>query len=147
MQEKGHISVQTEHILPVIKKFLYTDQEVFLRELVANAVDATQKLQHLAAIGTYEGSVEQLQVTVAVNEARKTITISDQGLGMTAQEIKQYINQVAFSGATKFIEQHKDQQLIGFFGLGFYAAFMVADKVEIITKSYQKRGRGSTLGM
>lgn len=142
MNEKGTISVHTENIFPIIKKFLYSDQEVFLRELVSNAVDATQKLKQLAAMGTYEGDTTQLQIKVSLNEQRKTITISDQGVGMTADEIKKYINQVAFSGATEFLEQYKDyeqqQQLIGFFGLGFYAAFMVADKVEIITKSYQK---------
>ncbi len=142
MNEKGTISVHTENIFPIIKKFLYSDQEVFLRELVSNAVDATQKLRQLAAMGTYEGDTDQLRVKVSLDEQRKTITISDQGIGMTADEIKKYINQVAFSGATEFLEQHKDQeqqqQLIGFFGLGFYAAFMVADKVEIITKSYQK---------
>ncbi|HAN49558.1 MAG TPA: molecular chaperone HtpG, partial [Amoebophilaceae bacterium] len=142
MNEKGTISVHTENIFPIIKKFLYSDQEVFLRELVSNAVDATQKLKQLAAMGMYEGDTDQLRVKVSLDEQRKTITISDQGIGMTADEIKKYINQVAFSGATEFLEQHKDQeqqqQLIGFFGLGFYAAFMVADKVEIITKSYQK---------
>ena len=142
MNEQGTLSVHTENIFPIIKKFLYADQEVFLRELVANAVDATQKLKQLASIGTYEGNTEQLQVKVSLNEKLKTITISDQGVGMTADEIKKYINQVAFSGATEFVERHKDQgqpkQLIGFFGLGFYAAFMVADQVQIITKSYQK---------
>ncbi len=142
MNEKGTISVHTENIFPIIKKFLYSDQEVFLRELVSNAVDATQKLKQLAAIGTYEGNTDQLPIKVTLDEQRKTMTISDQGLGMTAEEIKKYINQVAFSGATEFLEQYKDQdqpqQLIGFFGLGFYAAFMVANKVEIITKSYQK---------
>ena len=140
MSEKGTISVHTENIFPIIKKFLYSDHEVFLRELVANAVDATQKLKQLAALGEYEGSVDQLQVKITTNEKLKTLTISDQGLGMSADEIKQYINQVAFSGATAFVEQYKDkgQQLIGLFGLGFYSAFMVADKVEIITKSYQK---------
>ncbi len=141
MNEKGNISVHTENIFPIIKKFLYSDQEVFLRELVTNAADATQKLKQLAAMGQYDGHTEQLQVKVSINKERKTITISDQGLGMTAAEIKQYINQVAFSGATQFVEKYKDQdqsqQLIGFFGLGFYSAFMVADKVEIITKSYQ----------
>jgi len=143
MNEQGTISVHTENIFPIIKKFLYSDQEVFLRELISNAVDATQKLKQLAAMGQYEGNTEQLQVKVSVHEDRKTITISDQGLGMTAEEIKKYINQVAFSGATEFVNQYKDQgqqpqQLIGCFGLGFYAAFMVADKVEIITKSYQE---------
>ena len=142
MNEKGTISVHTENIFPIIKKFLYSDQEVFLRELVSNAVDATQKLKQLASMGTYEGPTEDLQVKVSLNETQKTITISDQGIGMTAEEIKKYINQVAFSGATEFVERYKDQgqpqQLIGFFGLGFYAAFMVADRVEIITRSHQK---------
>lgn len=142
MNEKGNISVHTENIFPIIKRFLYSDQEVFLRELVSNAVDATQKLKQLASMGTYEGDTDQLQVKISLDDKQKTITISDQGLGMTAEEIKKYINQVAFSGATEFVERFKDQgqpqQLIGFFGLGFYAAFMVADKVEIITKSYQK---------
>ena len=141
MNEKGTISVHSENIFPIIKKFLYSEHEVFLRELVANAVDATQKLKQVAAFGEYEGSVGQLQVKITTNEKLKTLTVSDQGLGMTAEEIKQYINQVAFSGATAFVEQYKDkgqeQQLIGFFGLGFYSAFMVADKVEIITKSYR----------
>jgi molecular chaperone HtpG len=141
MNEKGTISVHTENIVPIIKKFLYSDQEVFLRELVSNAVDATQKLKQLAFMGTYEGDTTQLRVKVSLDEQQKTVTISDQGVGMTADEIKKYINQVAFSGATEFLEQYRDQdqqqQLIGFFGLGFYAAFMVADKVEIITKSYQ----------
>ena len=142
MNEKGTIAVHTENIFPIIKKFLYEDQEVFLRELVANAVDATQKLKQLASMGTYEGNTAQSQVKVSLDEKQKTITISDQGVGMTAEELKKYINQVAFSGATEFVERYKDQgqpqQLIGYFGLGFYAAFMVADKVEIITKSYQK---------
>jgi molecular chaperone HtpG len=142
MNEKGTISVHTENIFPIIKKFLYSDQEVFLRELVSNAVDATQKRKQLAAMGTYEGNTDQLKIKVSLDEQRKTITISDQGIGMTNDEIKKYINQVAFSGATEFLEQYKDQsqqqQLIGFFGLGFYAAFMVANKVDIITKSYQK---------
>jgi molecular chaperone HtpG len=142
MQEKGTIAVHSENIFPIIKKFLYSDHEVFLRELVANAVDATQKLKQLAAMGEYEGSMEDTRIKITINENLKTLTISDQGLGMTADEIKQYINQVAFSGATAFVEKYQDKvqqhQFIGFFGLGFYSAFMVADKVEIITKSYQK---------
>ncbi|MEL6539377.1 MAG: molecular chaperone HtpG [Bacteroidota bacterium] len=141
MNEKGNIAVNTENIFPIIKKFLYSDNEVFLRELVSNAVDATQKLKQLAAIGDYDGELGQCKITVSINEQRKTITVKDQGIGMTADEIKKYINQVAFSGATEFVEKYKDheqsQQLIGFFGLGFYASFMVASKVEIITKSYQ----------
>lgn len=142
MNEKGNIAVNTENIFPIIKKFLYSDNEVFLRELVSNAVDATQKLKQLADMGAYEGDIEQCKVTVSINEKRKTLTVKDYGIGMTADEIKKYINQVAFSGATEFVEKYKDheqpQQLIGFFGLGFYAAFMVAHKVEIMTKSYQQ---------
>ena len=142
MNKKGTISVNTENIFPIIKKFLYSDHEVFLRELVANAVDATQKLQQLASAGAFEGKTDTLKIRVTINEKLKTITISDQGIGMTADEIERYINQVAFSGATEFVEKYKDQgdpkQLIGFFGLGFYAAFMVASKVEIISRSYQK---------
>ncbi|MBX9890134.1 MAG: molecular chaperone HtpG [Amoebophilaceae bacterium] len=141
MNEKGTISVHTENIFPIIKKFLYSDQDIFLRELVANGVDAIQKLKKFSAMGLYEGAVEQLSVEVLVNQAQKTLTIKDHGVGMTADEIKQYINQIAFSGATEFVEKYKDQvekhQLIGCFGLGFYSAFMVAKKVEIITKSYQ----------
>jgi molecular chaperone HtpG len=141
MKEKGTISVHSENIFPIIKKFLYSDHEVFLRELVSNAVDATQKLKQLSAMGEYEGHVNDLRIQITINEKLKTLTISDQGLGMTADEIKKYINQVAFSGATAFVEKYKDkgqqQQLIGFFGLGFYAAFMVANRVDIITKSYQ----------
>jgi molecular chaperone HtpG len=141
MKEQGNISVHTENLFPIIKKFLYSDQEVFLRELVSNAVDATQKLKQLGAMGQYDGNTEKLKVSVSINEEQKTITISDQGIGMTAEDIKKYINQVAFSGATEFMEKYKDQtkeKLIGFFGLGFYSAFMVAEKVEIITKSHQK---------
>jgi molecular chaperone HtpG len=141
IQEKGTISVHSENIFPIIKKFLYSDHDVFLRELVANAVDATQKLKQLASFGEYDGEIAHPRIKVTINEKLKTLTISDEGIGMTADEIKKYINQVAFSGATAFVEKYKDkgqQQLIGFFGLGFYAAFMVADRVDIITKSYQK---------
>ncbi|CAH2560248.1 molecular chaperone HtpG [Cardinium endosymbiont of Oedothorax gibbosus] len=141
MNEKGTISVHTEHIFPIIKKFLYSDQDIFLRELVANGVDAVQKLKKLGAMGLYEGAIDTLQVEVLLDASAKTLTIKDDGLGMTADEIKQYINQIAFSGAAAFVEKYKEQvdqhQLIGFFGLGFYSAFMVAKKVEIITKSYQ----------
>ena len=141
MNEKGTISVHTEHIFPIIKKFLYSDQDIFLRELVANGVDAVQKLKKLGAMGLYEGATDKLQVEVLLDASAKTLTIKDHGLGMTADEIKEYINQIAFSGATAFVEKYKDKvgenQLIGFFGLGFYSAFMVAKKVEIITKSYQ----------
>ncbi|MCL4149564.1 UNVERIFIED_CONTAM: hypothetical protein GTU68_017611, partial [Idotea baltica] len=142
MQEKGTISIHTENIFPIIKKFLYSDHEIFLRELVSNAVDATQKLQRLASIGEFKGELGEQKVKVAVNKKKKTITISDNGIGMTADEIKKYINQIAFSGATEFIEKYKDKgdesQIIGMFGLGFYSAFMVSKEVEIITKSYQE---------
>jgi molecular chaperone HtpG len=141
MQEKGTISIHTENIFPIIKKFLYSDNEIFLRELVSNAVDATQKIKRLASLGQYNGELGQLQVEVAFDEEAKTITISDNGLGMTADEIKKYINQIAFSGATEFMEKFKEakdaNEIIGRFGLGFYSAFMVADKVEIQTLSYQ----------
>ncbi|HVD97685.1 MAG TPA: molecular chaperone HtpG [Cytophagaceae bacterium] len=141
MQEKGTISIHTENIFPIIKKFLYSDHEIFLRELVSNAVDATQKLKKLASFGEYKGEVGNPKVTVSIDETAKTITISDQGIGMTADEIKKYINQIAFSGATEFIEKYKDKgdekQIIGHFGLGFYSAFMVSSQVEINTLSYQ----------
>lgn len=142
MQEKGTISIHTENIFPIIKKFLYSDTEIFLRELVSNAVDATQKIKRLAALGQYNGDLGDLRVEVAFDEAKKTITISDNGIGMTAEEIKKYINQIAFSGATEFMEKFKEakdaNEIIGRFGLGFYSAFMVADKVEIETLSYQE---------
>lgn len=142
MEEKGTISVNTENIFPIIKKFLYSDHEIFLRELVSNAVDATQKLEKLAAIGELEEELGTLKVSVSVDKEAKTITVSDQGIGMTAEEIKKYINQVAFSGATEFVEKFKDLKdantIIGKFGLGFYSAFMVAEKVEILSKSYKK---------
>jgi len=142
MQEKGTISIHTENIFPIIKKFLYSDNEIFLRELVSNAVDATQKIKRLSSLGQVQGELGRLQVEIAFDAEQKTLTISDRGLGMTAEEIKKYINQVAFSGATEFVEKFKDakdaQDLIGKFGLGFYSAFMVADKVEIETLSYQE---------
>ena len=141
VQEKGTISIHTENIFPIIKKFLYSDNEIFLRELVSNAVDATQKVKRLASLGQYGGELGDLTIQVAVDEAAKTITISDRGIGMTAEEIKKYINQIAFSGATEFMEKFKEakdaNEIIGRFGLGFYSAFMVADKVEIQTLSYQ----------
>ena len=142
MQEKGTISIHTENIFPIIKKFLYSDNEIFLRELVSNAVDATQKIKRLSSLGQYTGELGNLRVEVALDEAAKTITISDNGLGMTADEIKKYINQIAFSGATEFMEKFKEakdaNEIIGRFGLGFYSAFMVADQVEIQTLSYQE---------
>jgi molecular chaperone HtpG len=141
MTEKGTISINTENIFPIIKKFLYSDNEIFLRELVSNAVDATQKVKKLASIGEYNGELGELKIKVAVNKDAKTITISDAGLGMTAEEIKKYINQIAFSGAKEFLEKYKEKtdtkEIIGQFGLGFYSAFMVADNVEVISKSYK----------
>lgn len=141
IEEKGSISIHTENIFPIIKKFLYSDNEIFLRELVSNAVDAVQKIKRLAALGQYSGELGNPLVEVAVDEEKKTITITDNGLGMTAEEIKKYINQVAFSGASEFVEKFKDakdaNEIIGKFGLGFYSAFMVADLVEIQTLSYQ----------
>ncbi|MFA4867402.1 MAG: molecular chaperone HtpG [Pedobacter sp.] len=141
MEEKGSISIHTENIFPIIKKFLYSDNEIFLRELVSNAVDAVQKIKRLAALGQYSGELGNPLVEVALDEEKKTITITDNGLGMTAEEIKKYINQVAFSGASEFVEKFKDakdaNEIIGKFGLGFYSAFMVADLVEIQTLSYQ----------
>ncbi len=141
MQEKGTISIHTENIFPIIKKFLYSDNEIFLRELVANAVDATQKIKRLSSLGEYKGDLGELKVSISFDEKKKTITISDNGLGMTAEEIKKYINQIAFSGATEFVEKFKDakdaNEIIGKFGLGFYSSFMVADQVEIQTLSFQ----------
>jgi molecular chaperone HtpG len=142
IQEKGTISINTENIFPIIKKFLYSDHEIFLRELVSNAVDATQKVKRLSSLGHYNQSLGDLRVRIAVNPEAKTLTISDSGIGMTAEEIKKYINQVAFSGATEFMEKFKEardaNEIIGRFGLGFYSAFMVADKVEIQTLSWQE---------
>jgi len=142
MQEKGTISIHTENIFPIIKKFLYSDNEIFLRELVSNAVDATQKMKRLASLGQYSGELGDTTIEVAFDKDKKTITISDRGLGMTAEEIKKYINQIAFSGATEFVEKFKDakdaNEIIGKFGLGFYSAFMVAHQVEIQSLSYQE---------
>lgn len=142
VQEKGTISIHTENIFPIIKKFLYSDHEIFLRELVSNAVDATQKIKRLSSLGQVQGELGELKVEIKLDETAKTITISDRGIGMTADEIKKYINQIAFSGATEFMEKFKEakdaNEIIGRFGLGFYSAFMVADKVEINTLSYQE---------
>src|SRR5690606_30629644 len=142
MEEKGTISIHTENIFPIIKKFLYSDHEIFLRELVSNAVDATQKLKRLSSMGEFKGELGDLTVKVSIDEKNKTITISDSGIGMTADEIKKYINQIAFSGANEFMERFKEanvaNEIIGRFGLGFYSAFMVADKVEIQSLSYQE---------
>jgi len=134
----GNIGVTTDNIFPIIKKFLYSDNEIFLRELVSNAIDATTKLQALSRKGEATGELGDLTVHVSLDEKKKTITISDRGIGMTEEEVNKYINQIAFSGAEEFMEKYKDQNIIGHFGLGFYSAFMVSDKVEIITKSYQE---------
>ncbi|MCB0649060.1 MAG: molecular chaperone HtpG [Saprospiraceae bacterium] len=136
---KGQISVQTENIFPIIKKFLYSDQEIFLRELVSNAVDATTKVKTLAAIGELQGELGDTRIQVKVDKEAKTITISDKGIGMSEAEVERYLNQVAFSSAEEFLEKYKNQAaIIGHFGLGFYSAFMVAQKVEVVTKSYRK---------
>ena len=138
--QKGNIGVTTENIFPVIKKFLYSDHEIFLREMVSNAVDATQKLKTLAQQGEFKGELGDLTVQVALEKDKGTITISDRGIGMTEEEIDKYINQIAFSGVNDFLEKYKDtaNNIIGHFGLGFYSSFMVAKKVEIITKSYKE---------
>ena len=137
--QKGKIGVTTENIFPVIKKFLYSDHDIFLRELVSNAVDATQKLRTLAATSEFKGETNDLKVRVSLDEKAGTLTVSDDGIGMTAEEIDKYINQIAFSGVTDFLDKYKDkaEAIIGHFGLGFYSAFMVSKKVEIITKSYR----------
>ena len=137
--QKGKIGVTTENIFPVIKKFLYSDHEIFLREMVSNAVDATQKLRTLATTGEFKGETNDLKVSISLDEKAGTLTISDNGIGMTAEEIDKYINQIAFSGVTDFLDKYKDkaEAIIGHFGLGFYSAFMVSKKVEIITKSYR----------
>jgi len=141
LKEKGNISIHTENIFPIIKKFLYSDHEIFLRELVSNAVDATQKMKRLAAIGQFQGELGDTTIEISFDETAKTITVSDKGIGMTAEEIKKYINQIAFSGATEFMEKFKEakdaNEIIGRFGLGFYSAFMVADSVEIQSRSFQ----------
>ena len=134
----GKINVQTENIFPIIKKFLYSDHEIFLRELVSNGVDATQKLKTLASLGEFKGELGDLRIRVSIDKENKTLTISDHGLGMSAEEVEKYINQVAFSGAQEFVDKYQDkaQGIIGHFGLGFYSAFMVSKKVEILTKSH-----------
>ena len=135
--KNGTIGVTTENIFPVIKKFLYSDHEIFLREIVANAVDASQKMRTIAASGAYNGDLGELQVSVKVDKEAKTITVSDNGIGMSAEEVDRYINQIAFSSAEEFMEKYKDQTIIGHFGLGFYSAFMVSERVEIRTQSYR----------
>jgi molecular chaperone HtpG len=138
--QTGKIGVTTENIFPIIKKFLYSDHEIFLRELISNAVDATQKLKTLASVGDYKGTVADTAIQVSVDKKKKTITVSDSGIGMTKEELDKYLNQIAFSSANDFLDKYKDQinSIIGHFGLGFYSSFMVSDKVEVITKSYQE---------
>ncbi len=141
--QQGKINVQTENIFPIIKKFLYSDHEIFLRELVSNAVDATQKMKALASLGTFKGELGDLTIRVKTDKEKKTLTVSDQGLGMTAEEVEKYINQIAFSSAEEFLKKFKNvdaSALIGHFGLGFYSSFMVAEQVELITKTYKKGG-------
>ena len=135
--QKGNIRVQTENIFPIIKKFLYSEHDIFLRELVSNAVDANQKLKTLSSIGEAKGELGDLKIEIRIDKDKKTLTISDTGLGMTAEEIDKYLNQVAFSGAEEFLEKYKGQNeanIIGHFGLGFYSSFMVSDKVEVFSR-------------
>ncbi|NOR74408.1 MAG: molecular chaperone HtpG, partial [Draconibacterium sp.] len=138
--QKGKIGVTTENLFPIIKKFLYSDHDIFLREIISNAVDATQKLKTLASKGEYSGNVSDAKVRISLDTKAKTITISDDGIGMTAEEVEKYINQIAFSGANDFLDKYKDDAnaIIGHFGLGFYSSFMVSEKVEVITKSYKE---------
>src|SRR5580658_7133983 len=139
--QQGNIRVQTENIFPIIKKFLYSDHDIFLRELVSNAVDATQKLKALSSLGEVKGDLGDLSIEIQLDIEKKTITVSDKGIGMTAEEVDKYINQVAFSGAEEFLNKYKGQNetnIIGHFGLGFYSAFMVSEHVDIITKSYKE---------
>ncbi len=136
--QKGQISVQTENIFPIIKQFLYSDQEIFLRELVSNAVDATTKLKALASKGIFKGELGDMTIEIILDSENKTLTIRDKGIGMTSAEVEKYLNQVAFSSAQEFLEKYKNEAIIGHFGLGFYSAFMVADKVEVVTKTYKK---------
>jgi len=142
--QKGSIRVQTENIFPIIKKFLYSDHEIFIRELVSNAIDATQKLKTLSSIGEAKGELGELRLDVTLDAANKTITVSDKGIGMTAEEVDKYINQVALSGAEEFVNKYKGQNennIIGKFGLGFYSAFMVSERVDIITKSFKEESK------
>lgn len=138
--QKGRIGVTTDNIFPVIKKFLYSDQEIFLREVISNAVDATQKLKTLASVGDFKEELGDLSIRVSLNSKNKTLTVSDRGIGMTAEEIDKYINQIAFSGAEEFLEKYKTDAnaIIGHFGLGFYSTFMVSSRVEIVTKSWKE---------
>ena len=133
--QTGKIGVTTENIFPIIKKFLYSDHEIFLRELISNAVDATQKLKTLASVGEFKGELGDLTIRVSVDSKKKTLTVSDSGIGMNTEEIEKYINQIAFSSAEEFLEKYKNQvnSMIGHFGLGFYSSFMVSEKVEVIS--------------
>ncbi len=140
--QTGTISVQTENIFPIIKKFLYSDHEIFLRELVSNAVDATTKLQVLAQRGEVSGEIGDTHIEIIQNPADKQIIIRDRGIGMTEEEVLKYLNQIAFSSATEFLEKYQDSGIIGHFGLGFYSAFMVAEKVEVVTKSWKEGAEG-----
>ena len=139
---KGNINVSVENIFPLIKKFLYSYHEIFLRELISNGTDATTKLKHLISIGEANTELGDAKIEISINKAAKTLTIKDQGLGMTMDEVEKYINQIAFSGAEEFLEKYKDDKnetgVIGHFGLGFYSAFMVAAKVDIFTKSFKE---------
>jgi len=147
--QTGSINVQTENIFPIIKKFLYSDHEIFLRELISNAVDATQKLKTLASVGDFKGELGDITIEVKLDAKKKTLTVSDKGIGMTSEEVEKYINQIAFSGAEEFVKKFKDQPeanaMIGHFGMGFYSSFMVAEKVEIISKSYKKGPRAKAV--
>jgi len=134
--QKGQIRVQTENIFPIIKKFLYSEHDIFLRELVSNATDASQKLKTLSSLGEAKGEIGDLRIDVTLNAKEKTLTIEDRGVGMTKEEVDKYLNQVAFSGAEEFLQKYKDANIIGHFGLGFYSSFMVAEKVEVLTQSY-----------
>src|SRR5690606_33235322 len=140
MVQKGQIGVTTDNIFPIIKKFLYSDHEIFLREIVSNAVDATQKLKTLADVGEFKGELGDLSVRVTIDKKKKTLTVSDRGIGMSAEELDKYINQIALSSANDFLDKYKDNSnaIIGHFGLGFYSTFMVAKKVEIVTKSHNQ---------
>lgn len=142
--QKGKIGVTTENIFPIIKKFLYSDHEIFLRELVSNAVDATQKLKTLASVGDFKGEIGDSTIRINIDKKKKTITVSDKGIGMTAEELDKYLNQIAFSSANDFLDKYKDQAnaIIGHFGLGFYSSFMVSDKVEVITRSWEEGAKG-----
>ena len=138
--QKGKIGVTSDNLFPIIKKFLYSDHDIFLREIVSNAVDATQKLRTLAAKGEYSGDLSNAKVSVKIDKEAKTLTVSDNGIGMTGEEVEKFINQIAFSGAEEFLEKYKTDAnaIIGHFGLGFYSSFMVSSQVEIISKSYRE---------